>query len=81
MEMPQEAETILVVEDEEEVRNLISRILENEGYSVLAVGHPAEAVALSTSYEQPIDLLLADLSLPTSAAASLPNAWARHAPR
>ncbi len=64
MEMPQEAETILVVEDEEEVRNLISRILENEGYSVLAVGHPAEAVALSTSYEQQIDLLLADLSLP-----------------
>jgi two-component system, cell cycle sensor histidine kinase and response regulator CckA len=61
---PQRVETILVVEDEEEVRNLIRRVLEDEGYAVLAVSQGADALMLGKSYDRPIDLLLADLSLP-----------------
>jgi two-component system, cell cycle sensor histidine kinase and response regulator CckA len=61
---PQGTQTILVVEDEEPVRRLIEMVLEDSGYSVLAVEHGAEAIALSENADQPIDLLVADLNLP-----------------
>jgi two-component system cell cycle sensor histidine kinase/response regulator CckA len=56
--------TILVVEDEEPVRRLIQMVLEDAGYSVLAVEHGAEAIALSEDAGQHIDLLVADINLP-----------------
>jgi two-component system, cell cycle sensor histidine kinase and response regulator CckA len=61
---PQGTKTILVVEDEAPVRRLIEMVLEDSGYSVLAVEQGAEAIALSEDAEQHIDLLVADINLP-----------------
>jgi len=57
-------ETILLVEDEESVRNVARRILERRGYSVLAPESPAEAVGLCREHPGTIDLLLTDVVMP-----------------
>jgi CheY-like chemotaxis protein len=56
-------ETILVVEDEEGVRNLICAILTDLGYTVLACSEPVSAIQMCKQ-EQRIDLLVTDLILP-----------------
>jgi two-component system cell cycle sensor histidine kinase/response regulator CckA len=57
-------ETILVVEDEEYVRNLVCEALTMLGYSLLCAADPKEAVALCRAYKGPIHLLLTDVILP-----------------
>jgi two-component system cell cycle sensor histidine kinase/response regulator CckA len=57
------SETILVVEDEEAVRNLIQRALGHLGYRIVAVGSGDEALALMEG-ELAVDLLLTDVMLP-----------------
>jgi PAS domain S-box-containing protein len=57
-------ETILLVEDQENLRSLIGEVLEDAGYEVLsAAGGPA-ALALSESHPGPIHLLLSDVVMP-----------------
>ena len=58
------SETILLVEDEDVVRDLARRVLERQGYTVLACSAGEEAVALAEQHEQPIDLLLTDVVMP-----------------
>ena len=58
------SETILVAEDEEAVGGLIRRLLEAEGYTVLASQNGAEALALASQYAGHIDLLLTDVVMP-----------------
>jgi DNA-binding NtrC family response regulator len=53
---------ILIVDDEQPFRTLLSRILADEGYTVLAVGNPAEALAALSSFEPA--LLITDLKMP-----------------
>jgi CheY-like chemotaxis protein len=57
-------ETILLVEDEEFVRNVTQEVLEMEGYKVLCVANGAEAIACLTEHPTTIDLLLTDVVLP-----------------
>jgi two-component system cell cycle sensor histidine kinase/response regulator CckA len=57
-------ETVLLVEDEEIVRELARRILERQGYTMLVVGHPEEALHLCEAYPDPIDLLITDVVMP-----------------
>jgi len=57
-------ETILVVEDEESLRQLTSRILTRNGYQVCAVDSGAEAVRRAADPAQPITLLLTDVVMP-----------------
>jgi PAS domain S-box-containing protein len=57
-------ETILVVEDEEPVRNLVVEILRINGYNVLSASNPVEAITLSEEYAGQIDLLLSDVIMP-----------------
>ena len=58
-------ETILVVEDEESVRNIILTILENCGYSVFEAKNGYEALQLSIFLkERPIDILITDVVMP-----------------
>jgi PAS domain S-box-containing protein len=57
-------ETILVVEDEESLRQLTGRILTRNGYQVCAVGSGAEAVRRAADPAQPITLLLTDVVMP-----------------
>jgi two-component system cell cycle sensor histidine kinase/response regulator CckA len=57
-------ETILLVEDEEEVRRLVHCILADRGYSVLEAAHPGDALDIATGYAGKIDLLLTDVVMP-----------------
>ena len=61
---PRGIETILVVEDEQAVRELTHRILVRHGYHVITARHGAEALALAKSHQGPIDLLLTDVVMP-----------------
>ncbi len=58
------SETILLVEDEEAVRRLASRLLERSGYQILVAESAEDAVVLSRAYDGEIHLLLADVVLP-----------------
>jgi CheY-like chemotaxis protein len=57
--------TILVVEDEAIVRNLVMKVLVRENYRVLEADSAAEALAVSDTFEGTIDLLIADHTLKT----------------
>ena len=57
-------ETILVVEDEDVIRNLARRVLSERGYRVLAARQGEEALALCQVHEGPIDLVLTDMIMP-----------------
>ena len=58
------AGTILVVEDEEMVRDLIAEVLGEAGYTVLATGSPREAVEIFEHRGEEVRLLLTDVVLP-----------------
>jgi PAS domain S-box-containing protein len=55
---------LLVVEDEDAVREPLVRVLGDHGYQVLGTRGPAEALAVSDSRPEPIDLLLTDVVMP-----------------
>jgi len=55
-------ETILLVDDDSSVRQMIGRVLVTEGYSVLFAANGPEAVSLAASNR--IDLVLLDLNMP-----------------
>jgi CheY-like chemotaxis protein len=58
------SETILLVEDEDVVRDLTRRVLERQGYTVLACADGPAAVALAEAENRKIDLLLTDVVMP-----------------
>jgi signal transduction histidine kinase/ActR/RegA family two-component response regulator len=57
-------ETVLVVEDEPELRELVEEILGARGYRVFGTDSPLDALALVAHHEGPIDLLLTDVVMP-----------------
>jgi len=58
------AETILLVEDEGAVRTVVSRMLTQAGYQVLAAAEPLEAIRVSQDHQGPINLLFTDVVMP-----------------
>lgn len=58
------AETILLVEDEEAVRTIARKILESFGYFVLDAEHSDRALAVVTTTDGTIHLLLTDIVMP-----------------
>ncbi|HRV90643.1 MAG TPA: PAS domain S-box protein [Anaerolineae bacterium] len=63
-DLPTGSETILLVEDDEGVRGLVSRVLEMQGYTVLAAGDGEEALQLAAHHNDAIDLVLTDVVMP-----------------
>ena len=57
-------ETVLVTEDEEAVRHLITRTLGSAGYRVLEASDGAEALRRIAEFDGHIDLLLTDVVMP-----------------
>jgi CheY-like chemotaxis protein len=57
-------ETILLVEDEHQVRNLTRAMLGRQGYRILDAGSAVEALTLARDTAVPIDLLLTDIVMP-----------------
>jgi CheY-like chemotaxis protein len=61
---PRGTETILVVEDEDPVRELAERCLRAQGYRVLTAVDGVAALALADAHRGPIDLVLTDVLMP-----------------
>jgi PAS domain S-box-containing protein len=57
-------ETILLVEDEEAVRELVRIALQDKGYTVIEAHDADEAISLCKDYPGQIDLLLTDVVMP-----------------
>ena len=57
-------ETILLVEDEPAILNMVRMMLERKGYSVLSAATPAEAIALAKIHADKIHLLMTDVVMP-----------------
>jgi two-component system, cell cycle sensor histidine kinase and response regulator CckA len=56
---------ILVVDDEDLVRDVLSRMIEDLGYAVIAVSDGAEALAVADRSEVALDAVILDLTMPT----------------
>jgi len=63
-EVPRGTETVLVVEDQPEVRKLTLAMLESQGYRLLEAANGSEALLLCEQYPEPIHLLVTDVVMP-----------------
>jgi PAS domain S-box-containing protein len=61
---PQGTETLLLVEDEADVRALISTVLQESGYTVLEAGGGEAATRIAAGYPERIDMLVTDVVMP-----------------
>jgi DNA-binding NtrC family response regulator len=65
------APTVLVVDDEEDLREAMRRMLERRGFATLTAADPAEAEAVCRDHGGTIDLLLTDLTMPGASGGEL----------
>jgi nitrogen-specific signal transduction histidine kinase/ActR/RegA family two-component response regulator len=64
LEQHEGTQTVLLVEDEDQVRRVVMSVLRRNGYTVLEARDPAEALRLTQDHPNPIDLLLTDIVMP-----------------
>jgi len=69
--MPAATETILLVDDERSLREVMRRLLERAGYRVLVAGDATEALDVADGNPGPIDLLLTDVVMPGASGVEL----------
>ncbi|MGM0454097.1 MAG: PAS domain S-box protein [Thermodesulfobacteriota bacterium] len=62
--LPKGTETILLVEDEKTLINIIQELLQGFGYTVLTASTPAEAIRVAEAHPASIDLLMTDVIMP-----------------
>jgi two-component system cell cycle sensor histidine kinase/response regulator CckA len=70
-EFPGGSETILVVEDDEPLRDLTVRMLKDAGYRVIEAGNADAAIGILKTSKPAIDLLLTDVIMPGKSGAQL----------
>lgn len=74
-------ETVLLVEDEESVRQVANEILTLNGYRVLQASHGKEALEVSRGHEGNIDLMVTDVVMPLMGGPELAQSLALTRPR
>jgi PAS domain S-box-containing protein len=74
------SETVLLVEDADEVRNLLERMLEFHGYRVVVADSAEAAMVIAERFEGTIDLLLTDVVMPGINGRELAHRLARQRP-
>ncbi|HEV2195678.1 MAG TPA: PAS domain S-box protein [Candidatus Acidoferrum sp.] len=79
--VPNGTETILLVEDEDSLREVTREYLTNKGYTVLVAPDPDSAVGAAAHSAKPVDLLLTDVILPGSSGVQLAQHLAVTQPR
>jgi PAS domain S-box-containing protein len=79
--VPSGTETILLVEDEDSLREVTTEYLKNKGYHVLVASEPESAIAAVENCGRPIDLLLTDVILPGSSGVQLAKRLEARDPR
>jgi len=57
-------ETVLVAEDEEDLRQMVVQVLRMQGYTVLEAASGVDALELWNQADRPVDLLLTDMVMP-----------------
>ena len=57
-------ERVLLVEDNDAVRELMRGVLESSGYALVTAASPREAIELAAKMTEPIDLLVTDVVMP-----------------
>jgi DNA-binding NtrC family response regulator len=57
-------ETILLVEDSNDLRDIIRRLLADEGYNVIEARSPAKAISICEQRKGGIHLLISDIMMP-----------------
>jgi two-component system cell cycle sensor histidine kinase/response regulator CckA len=55
---------VLVVDDEQGLRDLVCRTLRAEGYTTLEAGHGGEALEVMETAPEPVDLVVTDVVMP-----------------
>lgn len=76
----QGSETILVVEDETDLRTLVARMLEELGYQSIVVGSGEEAMAVLRADGSKVDLVVTDIAMPVMSGRELGHQVAREFP-
>jgi len=56
--------TVLLVEDDDALREVVAAMLKQEGFSVIAASSPREALRLADEHGESIDLMLSDVVMP-----------------
>jgi two-component system cell cycle sensor histidine kinase/response regulator CckA len=78
---PKGTETVLLVEDQDGIRDLVGEFLRRNGYTVLHAVDGDEALRLADEYKDVIDLLLTDLLMPNIGGRELAQRLSRLRPR
>jgi DNA-binding response OmpR family regulator len=63
--------TVLVVDDEEDLRDIMRRMLERRGFDILVAGDSEQAIATCRDHQGEIDVLVTDLGLPGASGGEL----------
>ena len=74
-------ERILLVEDDDTVRNLVCELLEQQGYSVFAAENPARALEQIEKLDEEIELLVTDVVMPGMSGPDLADLLTRRLPK
>ncbi|MBA3819807.1 MAG: response regulator [Deltaproteobacteria bacterium] len=72
--------TVLVVDDDENIRRVTERLLRSDGYVVLSAGSGPEALDVAAAHPGTIDVLLSDLVMPGMTGRDLARELAVHRP-